>query len=88
MLELPMPVPPFASVTAADLQHLLGGHDVHPKRVEFLHEITPNGVEFAGFDAHGNRIVRGVVALKARLSEGTLVASAEIELLPDGEIPF
>jgi hypothetical protein len=88
MLELAMPVPLFASVTAADLQHLLEARGIHPKRVELLHAVGPNGVEFAGFDQRGSQVVRGVVALKARLVEGKLVAFVEVELLPEGVIPF
>jgi hypothetical protein len=78
----------LASVTAADVRHLLEGHDVHPALVEFVHEIGPNGIEFVGFDEHRSLVVRGVVALRAHLVDGKLEARAEVELLRDGEVPF
>lgn len=78
----------LASVTPADVRNLLGARGVDATQVELLHEVGPNGIEFAGYEGPGNQVVRGVVALKARLVDGTLVAFADVELLPDGEIPF
>lgn len=88
MLEEAMPTTSIASVTRADVRNLLGARGVDAKQVEFLREIGPNGIEFTGYDEPGYQVVRGVVALKARLVEGRLVAYADVELLPDGEIPF
>lgn len=88
MLDVAMPVTPLASVTATDVRHLLEARGVNAARVEFVHEITPNGVEFVGFDERGSQVVRGVVALKAHLVDEKLEACAEVELLRDGEVPF
>ena len=79
---------PLAYLTPDEVRDVLRARRVNAARVEFLHEINPNGIEFVGFDGLGCQTVRGVVALKARLVEGRLVGSAEVELLRDGEVPF
>lgn len=77
-----------STVTTVDVARVLRERGVVVACVEWLRMVSPNQVAFVSRNAGGYEVVRGLVVLKAKVENGTIIAYADIEVIDDGESTF